>query len=110
MRHLAVAAQVREDATAVKIADEQLAETDTARAQGVLAAMERGLLMGSSSESVLADPRRMLYIPVSYPVVDRLHISDQPFMGLRGARHIEDMLWNGIVLRRELSVRTGIHG
>ena len=110
VRHLAVAAQVREDATAVKIADEQLAETDTARAQGVLAAMERGLLMGSSSESVLADPRRMLYIPVSYPVVDRLHISDQPFMGLRGARHIEDMLWNGSVLRRELSVRTGIHG
>ena len=32
------------------------------------------------------------------------------FAGLRGARHIEDMLWNGSVLRRELSVRAGIHG
>ena len=110
VRHLAVAAQLREDAAAVKIADEQLAETDTARAQELLAAMERGLLMGSSSESVLADPCRMLYVPVAYPVVDRLHISDQPFMGLRGARHIEDTLWNGSVLRRELSVRAGLHG
>ena len=110
VRHLAVAAQLREDAAAAQIADEQLAETDTARAQELLAAMERGLLMGSSSESVLADPCRMLYVPVAYPVVDRLHISDQPFMGLRGARHIEDTLWNGSVLRRELSVRAGIHG
>ena len=108
VRHLAVAAQLRGDAAAVQIADEQLAETDTARAQELLAAMERGLLMGSSSESVLADPCRMLYVPVAYPVVDRLHISDQPFMGLRGARHIEDMLWNGSVLRLEISVRAGM--
>ena len=108
VRHLAIAAQLRGDAAAVQIADEQLAETDTARAQELLAAMERGLLMGSSSESVLADPCRMLYVPVAYPVVDRLHISDQPFMGLRGARHIEDMLWNGSVLRREISVRAGM--
>ena len=106
VRHLAVAAAVRPDAAGAAIADERLAETDTARAQELLTVMERGLLMGSSSESVLADPRRMLYVPVSYPVVDRLHISDQPFMGLRGACCMEDALWNGSVLRRELSVRT----
>ena len=104
VRHLAVAAQVRDDA-AVQIADEQLTETDTVRAQELLAAMEHGLLMASSSESVLADPCRMLYLPVAYPVVDRLCLSDQPFMGLRGARHIEDALWNGSILRREISVR-----
>ena len=69
------------------------------------AAMEHGLLMGSSSESVYADPRRMLYLPVAYPIVDRLLLSDLPFMGLRGARCMEDALWNGSVLRRELSVR-----
>ena len=105
VRHLAVAAQVRDDA-AVQIADEQLTETDTVRAQELLAAMEHGLLMASSSESVLADPCRMLYLPIAYPVVDRLCLSDQSFMGLRGARHIEDALWNGSILRREISVRT----
>ena len=105
VRHLAVAAAVRPDAAGAAIADERLAETDTARAQELLATMERGLLMGSSSESVYADPRRMLYLPVAYPVVDRLLISDLPFMGLRGARCMEDALWNGSVLRRELSVR-----
>ncbi len=105
VRHLAVAAPLRDDAAAAEIADEQLKETDTARAQEILAAMEHGLLMGSSSESVLADPRRTLYLPVTYPVVDRLCLSDQPFMGLRGARHLEEALWNGSVLRRELSVR-----
>ena len=105
VRHLAVAVAVREDEAGAAIADERLAETDTARAQELLATMERGLLMGSSSESVYADPRRMLYLPVAYPVVDRLLISDLPFMGLRGARCMEDALWNGSVLRRELSVR-----
>lgn len=106
VRHLAVAAAVRADEAGAAIADERLAETDTARAQELLTAMERGLLMGSSSESVYADPRRMLYLPVAYPVVDRLLLSDLPFMGLRGARCMEDALWNGSVLRRELSVRT----
>ena len=110
VRHLAVAAQVRDDAAAAEIADEQLGETDTAQAQELLAAMEQGLLMASSSESVLADPRRTLYFPVAYPVVDRLCLSDQPFMGLRGARHIEDTLWNGSILRREISVRLGKNG
>ena len=106
VRHLAVAAAVRPDAAGAAIADERLAETDTARAQELLTAMERGLLMGSSSESVYADPCRMLYLPVAYPVVDRLLLSDLPFMGLRGACCMEDALWNGSVLRRELSVRT----
>ena len=106
VRHLAVAAAVRPDAAGAAIADERLAETDTARAQELLTAMERGLLMGSSSESVYADPGRMLYLPVAYPVVDRLLLSDLPFMGLRGACCMEDALWNGSVLRRELSVRT----
>lgn len=105
VRHLAVAASLRDDAAAAEVADERLTETDTARAQELLAGMEHGLLMASSSESVLADPCRMLYLPVAYPVVDRLCLSDQPFMGLRGARHIEEALWNGSVLRRELSVR-----
>ena len=33
---------------------------------------------------------------------DFLHLSDKPFMGLRGARHIEEQLWNGNILRRKI--------
>ena len=40
--------------------------------------------------------------PVDYPVQDFLHLTDSPFMGLRGARHIEEQLWNGNVLRRKI--------
>ena len=99
--HLAVAAEHIE-AGAEEIADEVLGETDALRIQELLAGMDGGLLLGSSNESAHIDPRTAEYFPVAYPVQDFLQLTDNPFMGLRGARHIEERLWNGNVLRRKI--------
>jgi len=61
-----------------------------------------GLLLGSSNESAHIDPKGAQYLAVSYPVQDALHLSDAPFMGLRGARRIEETLWNDCILRRKI--------
>ena len=99
--HLAVAAE-HVEAGAEEIADEVLGETDALRIQELLAGMDGGLLLGSSNESAHIDPRTAEYFPVAYPVQDFLQLTDNPFMGLRGARHIEERLWNGNVLRRKI--------
>ena len=99
--HLAVAAE-HVEAGAEEIADEVLGETDALRIQDLLAGMDGGLLLGSSNESAHIDPRTAEYFPVAYPVQDALHLTDCPFMGLRGARHIEERLWNGNILRRKI--------
>ena len=88
----------------MKIADEIPGETDVLRIQQILSAMEGGLLLGSSNESAHIDPKGTQYLPISYPVQDALHLTDVPFMGLRGARHIEEQLWNGNILRRKISL------
>ena len=99
--HLAVAAEVGGEQTAVVIADEVLGETDAVRIRELLTGMDGGLLLGSSNESAHINPRTAGYLPVAYPVQDALHLSDMPFMGLRGARHIEERLWNDNILRRK---------
>jgi len=99
--HLVVAAE-HVEAGAEKIADEVLGETDALRIQELLAGMDGGLLLGSSNESAHIDPRTAEYFPVAYPVQDFLQLTDNPFMGLRGARHIEERLWNGNILRRKI--------
>lgn len=99
--HLVVAAE-HVEAGAEEIADEVLGETDALRIQELLAGMDGGLLLGSSNESAHIDPRTAEYFPVAYPVQDFLQLTDNPFMGLRGARHIEERLWNGNVLRRKI--------
>lgn len=99
--HLVVAAE-HVEAGAEEIADEVLGETDALRIQELLAGMDGGLLLGSSNESAHIDPRTAEYFPVAYPVQDFLQLTDNPFMGLRGARHIEERLWNGNILRRKI--------
>lgn len=99
--HLAVAAE-HVEAGVEEIADEVLGETDALRIQELLAGMDGGLLLGSSNESAHIDPRTAEYFPVAYPVQDFLQLTDNPFMGLRGARHIEERLWNGNILRRKI--------
>ena len=99
--HLAVAAEVGGEQTAAVIADEVLGETDAVRIRELLTGMDGGLLLGSSNESAHINPRTAGYLPVAYPVQDALHLSDMPFMGLRGARHIEERLWNDNILRRK---------
>ena len=102
--HLAVAAEHEEVCEVAAIADEILGETDAVRMQQVLSAMEGGLLLGSSNESAHIDPKGAQYLAVSYPVQDALHLTESPFMGLRGARYIEEQLWNGNILRRKISL------
>ena len=87
------------------LADEILGETDAVRIRELLAEMEDGLLLGSSNESAHIDPRGTQYLPVAYPMQDALYLSESPFMGLRGARHIEELLWNGNILQRKQMIR-----
>ena len=101
VRHLAVAADPDSAQMALGIADEVLGETEAMRMQELLYSMDGSLLLGSSNESAHIHPQRTQYLAVAYPVQDSLHLSDNPFMGLRGARHIEEQLWNGNILRRK---------
>ena len=103
--HLVVAADTAGAREALPIADEILGETDAVRIRELLAEMEGGLLLGSSNESAHIDPRGTQYLPVAYPVQDALYLSESPFMGLRGARHIEELLWNGNILQRKQMIR-----
>lgn len=103
--HLVVAADTAGAREALPLADEILGETDAVRIRELLAEMEDGLLLGSSNESAHIDPRGTQYLPVAYPVQDALCLSESPFMGLRGARHIEELLWNGNILRRKQMIR-----
>ena len=100
--HLAVVAEAESAQDAARIADEIPGETDALRIQALLDGMENGLLLGSSNESAHIHPQHAQYMPVAYPVQDFLHLTDNPFMGLRGARHIEEQLWNGNILRRKI--------
>ena len=102
--HLAVAAEVGGEQTAATIADEILGETDALRIRELINGLEGGLLLGSSNESAHINPRTAAYLPVAYPVQDALHLTEASFMGLRGARHIEEQLWNGNILRRKISL------
>ena len=100
--HLAVAADAEGVPTAAPIADEILGETDAVRIRELLNGLDGGLLIGSSNESAHINPRTAAYFPAAYPVQDALHLSDAPFMGLRGARRIEETLWNDCILRRKI--------
>lgn len=102
--HLAVAADAEGAPTEAAIADEILSETDALRTQELLSTMENGLLLASSNESAHINPKRAQYFGVAYPIQDALHLTDCPFMGLRGARHIEEQLWNGNIQRRKILI------
>ena len=101
VRHLAVAAEAEEDAEVAGIADEVFSETHAAGLVRFLASMKAGLLIASSNEAAQVEPRRAQFFPVSHPVLDRIHLTDAPFMGLRGSRFIEERLWNGHILRKQ---------
>lgn len=101
VRHLAVAAEAEEDAEVAGIADEVFSETHAAGLVRFLASMKAGLLIASSNEAAQVEPRRAQFFPVSHPVLDRIHLTDAPFMGLRGSRFIEEQLWNGHILRKQ---------
>lgn len=99
VRHLVVATD-EEDIE--DIADEVFLETQATEIVQFLAAMQNGLLLASSNEAAQVDPRHAQFLPITYPVLDRLSLTDTPFMGLYGARYVEDRIWNEHILRRQL--------
>ena len=99
VRCLAVAAEAAADAAG--IADEVFSETRTAELAQFLASMKNGLLLASSNEAAQVAPQHAQFLPVASPVLDRIQLTDAPFMGLRGSRFIEEQLWNGHILRRQ---------
>ena len=101
VRRLAVAAEAEEAADAAGIADEVFSETRTAELAQFLTSMKNGLLFASSNEAAQVAPQHAQFLPVASPVLDRLQLTDAPFMGLRGSRFIEEQLWNGHILRRQ---------
>ena len=102
VRRLAVAAEAEEAADATGIADEVFSETHTADLAQFFASMKNGLLLASSNEAAQVAPQHAQFLPVAYPVLDRLRLTDAPLMGLRGSRAIEEQLWNDSILRRQL--------
>ena len=99
VRCLAVAAEAAADAAG--IADAVFSETRTAELAQFLASMKNGLLLASSNEAAQVAPQQAQFLPVASPVLDRIQLTDAPFMGLRGSRFIEEQLWNGHILRRQ---------
>ena len=101
VRCLAVAAEAAEAADATGIADEVFSETRTAELAQFLTSMKNGLLFASSNEAAQVAPQHAQFLPVASPVLDRIQLTDAPFMGLCGSRFIEEQLWNGHILRRQ---------
>ena len=101
VRCLAVAAEAAEAADVAGIADEVFSETRTAELAQFLTSMKNGLLLASSNEAAQVAPQHAQFLPVASPVLDRIQLTDVPFMGLRGSRFIEEQLWNGHILRRQ---------
>ena len=101
VRHLAVAADTDDALMNRTIVDEVFSETHTAGLDSFLASMNGGLLLASSNEAAQVAPQHAQFLPVATPVLDRIQLTDAPFMGLRGSRFIEEQLWNGHILRRQ---------
>jgi nitrogenase molybdenum-iron protein alpha/beta subunit len=73
------------------------ASVDGEKIQKNLTQMRSGLIMGSSNENSLFRRgwrKEVQLFPVSYPVEERILLTDAPFMGLRGAQYIQECLWN----------------
>lgn len=59
--------------------------------------MQSGLLLGSSEEKMLLLKREnnnVACVQITYPVLDELLLTDVPFVGLRGALHMVQRIWN----------------
>ncbi|MEN6567477.1 MAG: nitrogenase component 1, partial [Veillonellales bacterium] len=65
--------------------------------QKQLAELSSGLLLGSSQEKALVQQQGIPNVVcqnIALPVYDEVILSDRPFMGLRGACHMLERLWN----------------
>ncbi len=68
----------------------------------VLSSFASGLLMASSSETVVLQrnkhAEKVQVCNIAYPISDELLITSEPFMGFRGAAHMLQRLWNGKII------------
>ena len=59
--------------------------------------MKQGIVAASSNETTqltnFTDGKIEVF-PIAYPVFDSMKLSDAPFMGLRGAAYVQEVLWN----------------
>lgn len=76
---------------------------DSKSIRAVLDGFRNGLLMGSSNEDSLLRRRHKKefgMLPVAYPVMEHLLLTELPFMGLKGAQYIQQWLWNDFVAKK----------
>lgn len=77
--------------------DSQLIEQQLATLQG-------GLLLASSNEKAMLQQQAVKDVVcqnVALPVYDEVQLSDQPFIGLRGACHMTERLWNQFIAQSQ---------
>lgn len=78
------------------------ADGDSQLLEKELAALEGGLLLGSSNEKAILHQCSVPDVVcqnIALPVYDEVILSDLPFMGLRGSCHMVERLWNQYVER-----------
>ncbi|QDR81173.1 nitrogenase component 1 [Sporomusa termitida] len=72
-------------------------QTDSPAVARQLAAMRAGLLLASSNETAILQQRAapaVICQNIALPVYDEVILTELPFMGLRGACHMTERLWN----------------
>jgi len=72
-------------------------QKDSMQIEGLLTNLAAGLLLGSSHEKAILQQRAVPNVicqNIALPVCDEVILSDRPFMGLRGACHMNERLWN----------------
>ncbi|EGO61954.1 hypothetical protein ALO_20802 [Acetonema longum DSM 6540] len=71
-------------------------QTDGRAVEQYLDEMTAGLLLSSGNEKAILQQRAptVLSQTIAMPVYDEVILTDLPFMGLRGACHMTERLWN----------------
>jgi len=72
-------------------------QKDSMQVEGRLTDLAAGLLLGSSHEKAILHQQGVSDVicqNIALPVYDEVILSDRPFMGLRGASHMNERLWN----------------
>lgn len=75
---------------------------DSLAIESQLAGLTGGLLLGSSNEKALLQQKAVANVlcqNIAFPVYDEIILSTRPFMGIRGACHMNERLWNQYISR-----------
>lgn len=78
-------------------------DKDAEKIENRLRNFKGGLIIGSSNEAaILRDEAKgdLQTLAVAMPVMERISLSDEPFMGIRGACFLQENLWNDYIKYR----------